>query len=349
MNYKVIPLEHKEEWDSIVKSFANYDVYYLNGYVQAFHLIGDGEPFLFYYEEGSTRAMNVFMKRDLASLPMLKNELEPGKYFDIVTPYGYGGFILEGNGFEHLKYTYEQFCKEEHIVCEFVRFHPLFRNWAGLADFYDIRHTGDTVYIDLRSKDYIWGNFTSKNRNMVRKAQKADLKVYWGRDGSIVSEFMEIYNKTMEKDQSADFYFFKKEFYESVLYDLKYNAMWFYAKTGCEITSIAIFLYGNKTMHYHLSASRKEYQHLAPTNLLLYEAALWGNENGYETLHLGGGVGSQKDNLYKFKKAFNRLSDSEFYTGRKIFIPYKYEEFVQKRKEQNNFNGSSSFFPLYRQ
>jgi len=28
-------------------------------------------------------------------------------------------------------------------------------------------------------------------------------------------------------------------------------------------------------MHYHLSATDREYRNLAPTNLLLYEAACW--------------------------------------------------------------------------
>lgn len=70
-------------WDDIVKSFPDYDVYYLKGYVKPFELHGDGEPVLFVYDSGSLRAMYVFMKRNLG-----------GGYFDIVSPYGYGGFLL---------------------------------------------------------------------------------------------------------------------------------------------------------------------------------------------------------------------------------------------------------------
>ena len=62
----VITLEKADDWDGIVKSFGNYDVCYLSGYAKAFSIRGDGEPMLLYYKNGSTRAMNVVFKRDIA-------------------------------------------------------------------------------------------------------------------------------------------------------------------------------------------------------------------------------------------------------------------------------------------
>ena len=35
-------LESAEKWDAIVRSFEKYDVYWLSGYVKAFHIHGDG-------------------------------------------------------------------------------------------------------------------------------------------------------------------------------------------------------------------------------------------------------------------------------------------------------------------
>ena len=92
-----------------------------------------------------------------------------------------------------------------------------------------------------------------------------------------------------------------------------------------------------------------EYRNLAPTNLLLYKAALWGCEQGYKTFHLGGGVGSGEDNLYKFKVSFNRKSDYQFSIGKQIFNQDIYNELVKERASQDvEFNRESSFFPLYR-
>lgn len=62
----VYTLEQSEHWDAVVRSFKEYDVYWLSGYVKAFQIHGDGEPLLFHYEENETRGINVVMKRDVA-------------------------------------------------------------------------------------------------------------------------------------------------------------------------------------------------------------------------------------------------------------------------------------------
>ena len=290
----VLTLDESIKWDSIVRSFAKHDVYYLSGYVKAFQINGDGEPIFVYYEDDTIKAINVLMRRDIASHPSFSGKVENGKYFDTVTPYGYGGFLIEAKEGQHpditaLNEVYADWCVREGIICEFVRFHPLLRNWVGLECMYEVTHHGDTVSLDTSSEEVIWQNISSKCRNMIRKASKAGVKIYWGRNSSIISSFMDIYNATMEKDDAKDYYFFDENFYTSILDDLKHNAMWFCAKTEDVITSIAIFMFCNGKMHYHLAASRKEYQHLATSNLLLYEAATWAFKNGYKQLHLGGG------------------------------------------------------------
>lgn len=345
----VYTLNESEQWDAIVRSFKNHDVYYLSGYVKAFQINGDGEPNLIYFETADTKAINVVIKRDIADCGYFKS-IEKGQLFDIVTPYGYGGWLVEGMNFKILKSEYEAFCVRENIISEFVRFNPLLENWNGLEEIYEIIHLGDTVYINTISEELIWQNISSKNRNVIRKAQKSGLKVYWGRDPEIIKPFMEIYNATMDKDSASDYYYFDALFYKSVLEDLKQNAMWFYAKTAeGEIAAIAIFLFCNSKMHYHLSASRREYQNLAPTNLILYEAAVWAANHGYERLHLGGGVGSAHDSLYKFKKAFNRRNDTEFWIGREVFAQEMYENLINERRLlDEEFNVNTSFFPIYR-
>lgn len=351
---QVYTMKNKEEWDSIVKSFNLYDVYYLSGYLNGFKIHGDGEPLLFYYEDDCVRGINVVMKRDIASFVGLSEYINPNIYYDLTTVYGYGGWIIEKKidkdiSLDFLNEEYITWCKENEIISEFVRFHPLLGNYELVSSIYDVVHLGSTVYMDITSEDIIWQNMTSKNRNMIRKANKSGLKTCYSQDPKMIESFMEIYNATMDKDNATDYYYFKKEYYDSVLLDLGNNAMWFYTMLDETIVAISIFLYENGNMHYHLSGSRREYQNLAPTNLLLYEAAKWGTQNGYKKLHLGGGVGAAQDSLYKFKKAFNRNEDKEFCIGKKIFNEEIYNELVDIRKaNENGFDTTRSFFPLYR-
>ena len=105
---EVLTINESLKWDDIVKSFKEYDVYYLSGYVKAFQIHGGGEPLLFFYEDDKCRGINVVMKRDIALDKHFKGKLEIGKYFDFATPYGYGGWLIEGNDSSRLFDEYEK-------------------------------------------------------------------------------------------------------------------------------------------------------------------------------------------------------------------------------------------------
>lgn len=341
----VYTVEQSERWDAVVRSFADYDVYWLSGYVKAFKLHGDGEPLLFFYEGSGVRGINVVMCRDVAKEQHFIGKLEENTYFDFSSPYGYGGWLIEGENTTELFRDYEEWCQKRGIVCEFVRFHPVVQNQLQAKAAYEVVPLGETVAMDLESPEVIWTNIISKNRNMIRKAKKNGVKIYCGRNPELFKTFIAIYNATMDKDHADKYYYFSEDFYSSILNDLPYNAQIFYAVWEEKIIAAAIMLEGNRKMNYHLSGSIKEYSYLAPSNLLLYEAALWGWANGYKTLYLGGGVGSGEDSLFKFKRAFYRGENlNRFHIGKKIMNQDLYDKLVLLRDDIHE----SNYFPKYR-
>ncbi len=353
MKIKVLTLDQSQEWDSVVKTFSNYDTYWLSGYVKAFKIHGDGEPILFVYEgTNSLRGINVVMKRDVAYDVRFKNLIEPGKYFDYATPYGYGGWLIEnpqncdmGPLFE----DYNEYCKKHKVVSEFVRFHPLRNNHQAVSSFYDVVQLGEVVAIDLASPETIWNNFSGTCRNRVRKSIKSDVHVYHGNYPEIYNRFQKIYNQTMDNDNAIDYYYFGPQFYESVMHDLAENAEVFYAQiSDGTIAAVAIMLTVNGSMNYHLGGSLREYSKVAPMNHLFYKAALWGCANGYKTLYLGGGVGSGEDNLLRFKKNFYKGELSTFHIGKRIFDEDAYQNLVDLRSDKGPEITNAGFFPVYR-
>ena len=343
----VYEINQNEEWDKVVTSFADHDVYWLSGYVKAFQIHGDGVPLLFFYEDSHVRGINVVMKRDIAEFPPFQGHIVPGQLYDFSTPYGYGGWIVEGGDSTTLFNEYTTWCEEHNIVSEFVRYHPLIGNHKFSKNVYDVLPLGRTVAMDLRSPDVIWENITSKNRNVIRKAQKNNVRIFNGSSPELYESFRQLYNGTMDRDDAASYYYFGPAFYESIYRDLNQNARLFYAVYEEKLIAASIILTAGDKMNYHLSGSLREFSALAPTNLLLYEAALWGSKNGFVTFHLGGGLGSQEDSLFKFKKAFYRLEESlpTFHIGRKILNQAQYNQLVAMRADIPEDNG---FFPAYR-
>ena len=340
---QIFNMNQAKEWNNLVQSFTNYDVYYLSGYVKAFQIHGDGEPQLFYYDEKGLRGIYVYMKR--------KTAIEG--VFDSITPYGYGGFLLEGDTSEEnvkaLWAAYVDRMKEENIVDNFVRYHPVLANAVPMKTCSDVIDLGKTVAMDLTSEEVIWKNIHSKNRNMIRKAEKNGIVIKHGQGLELFDDFIKIYNATMDKDNAEAYYYFKPEFYKSIHEDLKDNYEMFWAEYEGKIIAMSIMIFANGRLNYHLSGSDLQYRNLAPSNLLLYKAAMWGMEKGMNTFHLGGGVGSGEDNLYKFKIAFNRFSDCQFSIAKHIFDNEKYDELVAERASRDaEFDKESKFFPLYR-
>lgn len=339
---RILTIADAQEWDAIVRSFAEYDVYYLSGYVKAFEIHGDGDPELLYYESEGLRAIYVYMKRRIAD----------GLY-DAVTPYGYGGVLFDGElsaeALETFREAFEQQMQEAHIVCNFVRYHPVLANAIPMKGISKVIDLGKTVAMDLSSPEVIWSNIHSKNRNMIRKAEKNGIEILHGQGMELMDQFIDIYNATMQKDNAEEYYYFKRPFYESIDRDLKDNYEMFYAMYEGRPIAMSIMIFANGRLNYHLSGSDIEYRNLAPSNLLLYKAALWGCEQGMKTFHLGGGVGSGEDNLFKFKIAFNKNSDYQFSIGKQVFDHNQYRKLVELRHFFDpNFTGDSGFFPLYR-
>jgi hypothetical protein len=180
-NFNIVDIKESKKWNDIVTSFQQYDVYYLSNYVKAFQIHGDGDPFLLNFETDGLRGVNVSMLRDISQYPPFKQTLTPGTYFDITTPYGFGGFLFEGDISEtSLKryYTkYIEFLKKRNMISKFVRFHPQLNNANILRSVTTVIDLGKTVTMDLKSEDIIWANISCNCRNQIRRAEKSGVEI----------------------------------------------------------------------------------------------------------------------------------------------------------------------------
>ncbi|MBC3805026.1 peptidoglycan bridge formation glycyltransferase FemA/FemB family protein, partial [Acetobacterium fimetarium] len=326
----VITHQYKEKWNNIVKSFSNWDIYYLHEYAVSFMKHGDGIPLLFYYEAINCRMCYVDMLNDISEMTVFNEVLLAHRYFDLTTPYGYGGPMVEGDfdPVNQKKFLAELnvYCVKNKIVSQFIRFHPLLNNQIYMKDLSKTVELKKTITIDTTTPEIINNNMISKCRNMVRKAKKLGVSIKYD-TGDHIDEFIRLYELTMKENNASSYYYFKQEYYDYLISDLTDNTIYFYSYVEDIMISAAIFFYNDKYMHYHLSGTRKEYRHLASMNLLLAEAALWASDRGIKFLHLGGGVGDMdSDSLFKFKKQFNRNGELPFYIGRNIFDIEAYNE-----------------------
>ncbi|MCR5304225.1 MAG: peptidoglycan bridge formation glycyltransferase FemA/FemB family protein [Lachnospiraceae bacterium] len=302
------------------------------------------------FEDGDDRFCYVVMQRDISEDPKFESHLEPGRYYDLETPYGYGGPLCDhpvsGQAQKKFITEFTEFAKNRRIVSQFIRFHPLLYNHEVLPAVIETRYLHQTVFIDTSSPELIMANMDSKNRNMVRKAQKNGVTIL-RRPIDDYHDFLPIYEETMRKDDADDYYFFDGKYFEQQI-NLKDNACIFYAmREGCPIAA-AMMYYNDRYMHYHLAGTRTDSRKYSPGNLLLYEAACWASSRGIRQFHLGGGM-EEDDNLFGFKKQFNKNGRLPFYIGRTIFDKCSFDLLKDLRKQINeNFDTDNSRMIQYR-
>ena len=341
MKFNIIGFENKEEWAKIV---FNGEIYYQWEYVDAFYRNGDGIPKLAYAELEDEYVYNVFFIRDIVKDLKLNNEYS---CYDIITPYGYGGVNANTNNRNLINYFFKNFsiyCNQNKIVSEFVRFNPLLNNFRYYSDDYDIINASKTVYMKLDNSEQIWNDLESRCRNTIRKARNNNLEIKSGLNKKMLSEFIDIYNETMRRDNANSYYFFNDDFFDSILNNLEKNAKIYTVYYEGKAINSSIILFNGENAHYHLSGTLSEYMKLGANNFSLYEIAVDLCKLGYKKFHLGGGYGGDDSPLFKFKKSFNKNGELNFYIGKKIYNEKLYNELCKLE----NVDINESYFPAYR-
>lgn len=296
----------------------------------------------------------VMMKKDIAALPVFKNSLGIGQYYDLTGPYGYGGPLIEGEiSEENLKDFFSEltsWANEEGIVSQMVRFHPLLQNQEMLRSYMQLLKLKQTVYIDTTfDKEKIMERISPSGRREVRRAAKKGVYIKTDK-GENLKDFLHIYNETMQYKHAADYYYFDQSYFQKILQE-KENIILFYALYDDITISSALFYYNDRYMHYHLSGTLNEYRNLCAANRILYEAACWAHEKNIQALHLGGGVGAgelAEDSLFDFKQKFNPSGRADYYVGSNIFSKDAYEKLMEIRKQDPNFNPENAYLIQYR-
>lgn len=334
-------------WNETVRSVEGYDVFYLNEYARAFQMENEenGEPLLLYYENGTDNAVSVVFRRDVGLEKKLKGKAGTGKYYDLVSPYGYGGFTGTISDYTMLNSAYDEYCTVNGYVCEFVRFH-LFGEYRKNYNGFTASRTHNIVRsLDL-SVDELWMDFRPKVRKNVKRANSYNLELVVDTDGKYLDDFLRIYYSTMDRTDAKEEFFFSRRFFECIN-RMKENYAYFHVKSGEKIISTELVIYGPENAYSYLGGTDREYFGMRPNDFLKFEIIKWCREKGLKTFVLGGGYGTD-DGIYSYKKCLAPDGVVEFFIGHKIFNPEVYGQLVGLRAEDNPECRETEYFPQYR-
>ncbi|MEO0268458.1 MAG: GNAT family N-acetyltransferase [candidate division WOR-3 bacterium] len=324
------------------KNFHNIslpDIFYTPKYIEIFSKYEDGEPLFFYYENDKGKVFSPFIKRKIKS----------NNFFDISTPYGCGGLLVESQDKHSLtKEFYKElkiFLLDNKIVAEFGRLHPYFFDKSLIQENFITNFVTFSVFIDLREKfEKIVKNLRRDHRARIKRAIKEGVEVKISREDRDIEIFYTLYIETMRRKNARDFYFFPLWLIKELVSSFE-NAYIFIAFLKEIPISSSLFLSYNKFFHYFLTGSNFNYRNYGGNRIIIYEAIKFAKEKGFEIMHLGGGMKGE-DELFLFKSGFSNWH-LPYYVYGVIHNEKVYNELVEERKKMGPIK-DEFFFPLYR-
>ncbi|MCT4616244.1 MAG: hypothetical protein N4A49_15405 [Marinifilaceae bacterium] len=298
------------------------DIYY-NKEFSSLYLKDNYSLFEFKFEEGDYLFYNIAVKKPITEISGQKVE----GYFDLETPYGYGGYYSNTNDPKFIATAFKKYkmrCEQENIIAEFISFHPFNDFPKHNSELFTVCFKDrEVVVVDLLLDDEErWKNYASKIRTILRKCDK---ELIFEEEASS-KQFKELYYSTMDKNNAKGFYYFDDDYFcklnsinEVNLYGVQYQD---------KTIAMSYMILSNEIAHYHLSANNSQFSNKNGNYYILDQSFSKARENGCKWFLLGGGrTPATDDNLFKFKSKFSNIT-MDFYLAGNVYNKEIYKKYL---------------------
>ncbi|MBZ5200506.1 GNAT family N-acetyltransferase [Planomicrobium chinense] len=316
--YEVIAIQDHMRWQKILDFLQVTDIYYTSQYFQSAMKLDPGESLMFYYTDDEGEVVYPFIKRKIENG-------EPG-YFDITTPFGYGGPLLKAkknaaNLAANFIKEFFGFCEKEKIIAEFIRFHPLLDNAQFFKDHFKLLPLYETYTVQLEQPKGMQEELMNiENKGIIIKKLGTVRHMF---------EFLVLYYSAVRRREEADsYYFFTNDYFESLISSLGSNLHLFGAYCENKLVSACYVLTMGDTIYHHLDGSLEDAEDSNAMKALLLKIAQWGSDNGYAFFHLGADYKGEERKISELKKGVANQKPSTFYICEKIHNTSTYKKLI---------------------
>lgn len=304
----------------------------------------DYYTYLYIYEEKEQYVILPSIKRRVNDIDVFANESE--EYFDLITPHEYSGVLANTYDIELFQRFYkelENYCINNSIIFQFIRFNPYSEEYKAALNF-NVTLADEQNWIDC--KEDVLAHYQKRKSRYVRAAIKNGIECREEeKSEKNIEIFYLFYVKSMDRLNAKKFLYFNKEYFFK-LCECECAKLFFIIDSKTQIILSGIIVLCDveyKRIYHHLSFRNAEIENIHSMEYMIYATSEWAKENGYESMHLGGG----SSQLHQFKDG---CTDKrvKYYIGNAIYLPQIYQllsnKFCQRYPEQKN----CMYLPIYR-
>jgi len=325
VQHKCIPLDSPTEWRSALKGIKHGFAHTWE-HCYAMYRTTALKTYLYCFEADDTRIVCPVVERDFEG------------YVDIMKPYGFSGFVGNGDCPEFPHY-WKEFARQRGYVCGYIGLNPIFENstYFELSEVYQY----NTIYVlDLTLSDQeLYGNLSENRKRQLRNWDRIRPSLILDK-AAAKDFFVTHYVDFMREKNATSFYYFSKETL-SFLADLD-NVFLVGAGDSGKLTAVSVFAHTSDAGEFLFNVSIGEGRS--------HSAALtWYGINrlkslGIPNLNLGG-AGHEDEGVAQFKARFGGQK-LPLRCVKQIYQPEVYQQLCrQVNADPNDITG---YFPAYR-
>jgi len=238
--------------------------------------------------------------------------------------------------------------RSERIITEFAHLNPWTDN-PHLLESTCLHYNREIVWVDVSlNPDALWReHFTHACRKHISRAQKEGVRIFCATTDDAIREFQRIYIQTMERTHAQPNYYYTTEYFETIRDEWGAHARFVFAEYKGQVIAATLYLYDDTDVFSYLGGSDASFQHVRPTNAVIYDTIRWAHATGKKRLILGGGY-KPNDGIFQFKATFSQHRRS-FHTYRRVHLEDNYA--ALSRSWQTYYDAREddlTYFPVYR-
>ena len=310
---KILEKNELKEWDKIVKQSPYGTIFHTLDWMEILERTYNVKklPIGIYQDDKMIGVFPAFLQRK-GIFKLITSPLR-----EAATPYG--GPLIKENFLKEVFLAFDKFTKNMGYID--ITFSPkLNLNGKILrSSNYEERFT---YILNLdRNVDDIWKNLNKKCRNMIRKAEKSNVKIIEGDKKECLEEYYKMVKDTYKKSNTKPPISMK---YYQMVFDVLYQKKQLkvlFAEYDGKVVAGAIFPYFDNRIYYWDGASYQEYNKVAPNNLIQWHLIEWAVENGFKVYDM---IGANIPSIAKFKASFGGDMVKYFYVYKFNSVMAKY-------------------------
>lgn len=345
---ELLTTENSVKWKTVLDEIGTYMCYHLPEFHRLCEIKGEGTAVMPVFREDGVVIAFPMMIRDIK----LPGSVAGEPFKDATSVGGFVGPIASSRAIsettrQHFLGALHDFFQQNRVITAYHRLNPILKQEWILEGHGELNEVGVTLSLDLTiPEDEQLSRYRKHLRKEIGRLKRKGLTCeVVGRE--YIDDFIRIYYSTMDRVEADSAYYFDRAFFDYLMSEMADVMRIFICKQGDEVISASICAYSNGIIENYLGGTDPEYFHMSPSKLVHDFIREWGNQVGATTIHLGGGVGAQKDSLYWAKLGFGPIEQT-YNTWRYVVNQTACDELYESMCNYSGFTPETPYFPSYR-